>query len=150
MRKLFVLGAIIFAFAACSRDGMKQASVPSQVVTAFNERYPNATDVEWDREDNDYEVEFKEGDRKMEAVYAPDGKLKSVNESGRGMFGGKDDDQAKVPAAVINSFNANYPNATEVEWKEKGGEYKVQFRQGNEDLEATYSPDGRLKNFERD
>jgi uncharacterized membrane protein YkoI len=151
MKKLLVIGAIVFSMAACNR-GVQQAAVPSEVVTAFNQRYPDAQNAEWDRENGDYAVEFETRGNRMEAIYAPDGTLLSLEERREGLFGGRaeGEEEVFVPAGVMNSFNQRFPNATDVEWEEDEGEYEVKFKQDNKRNKATYSADGRLMRVKKD
>ena len=52
----------------------------------------------------------------------------------------------KVPAAVVNSFKAKYPSATDTKWitEKKDGKtiYEAQFKDGSEETEAEFSEDG--------
>ena len=52
----------------------------------------------------------------------------------------------KVPAAVVNSFKAKYPAATDTKWitEKKDGKliYEAQFKEGSEETEAEFSEDG--------
>ncbi|MCP9234686.1 PepSY-like domain-containing protein [Lewinella sp. JB7] len=49
--------------------------IPAAIETAFRAAYPGATDVEWDVDDDHYEVEFKVNGDKMELEYGFDGKV---------------------------------------------------------------------------
>ncbi|WMJ72026.1 PepSY-like domain-containing protein [Cytophagaceae bacterium ABcell3] len=152
MKKLIlVLTAGALAFTGCNRGGLQQAEVPAEVVTSFNQRYPEATDVEWREDNGNYEVEFEYNDTEMEAVYHPDGTLRSVEEE-EGIFGGlepEEEEEAEIPEEVIQNFNQRYPEAENVEWEEDNGDYVVEFEEDGMDLEATYREDGTLKRIDR-
>jgi len=53
---------------------------------------------------------------------------------------------SQVPAAVLESFNARYPNATNVQWErereDNGVQYKADFMIGNKRIEARFEKDG--------
>ena len=78
MKRLLFIGLLAFTFGACSNGGMKQASVPDQVVTAFNQRYPFAEDVKWDTKDGMYKADFEVNGKDKEAFYRADGTLYKV------------------------------------------------------------------------
>jgi len=52
---------------------------------------------------------------------------------------------AQVPAAVMASFNKEFPKAMDVEWDLKGTQYKVEFETGllGTDHEAWYDANGK-------
>jgi major membrane immunogen (membrane-anchored lipoprotein) len=54
-----------------------------------------------------------------------------------------------LPAAVSSAFNARFPGATNIEWKMKNGNYKVQFFLGTVRWEAIFTPTGTLVKQER-
>ena len=48
--------------------------VPTNLLDAFASTYPNATNVEWEKEDLEYEVEFTNSKKEMEVKYNLEGK----------------------------------------------------------------------------
>lgn len=55
-----------------------------------------------------------------------------------------------VPSAVMNSFDANFPNASRAEWEKKSGCYVVDFWQDGMDMSAWYNPNGEWLMTESD
>ena len=57
-----------------------------------------------------------------------------------------------VPQAVVESFNAKYPGATNVEWeveKEDGKLFfEAEFKHNNKEIEAHFRPDGTFSGEE--
>ena len=55
---------------------------------------------------------------------------------------------SQVPTAVIESFNTNFPNATNVMWERKSQNgtriYEATFRRNGQRWEARFLPDGTL------
>ncbi|WP_166436992.1 PepSY-like domain-containing protein [Niastella caeni] len=49
-----------------------------------------------------------------------------------------------VPTAIQTSFKAEFPNATDVEWKMKEGKYKVEFEMNDIDHFASYDASGKV------
>lgn len=54
--------------------------------------------------------------------------------------------QSQVPSVVVNQFQQNYPNAKDIEWKQKPGYYKVDFEIGrpDKDHEIWYDSTGKI------
>jgi uncharacterized membrane protein YkoI len=50
----------------------------------------------------------------------------------------------EVPAAVKTNFKTAFPNAKEVDWKKKEGNYKAKFEINGTDYIAFYSADGKI------
>ena len=50
----------------------------------------------------------------------------------------------EVPSIVLNTFKQNFPKASDVEWKLKNGEYKVEFEIGRTDHEAWLNTKGNV------
>jgi hypothetical protein len=55
---------------------------------------------------------------------------------------GQEVDQSKVPDPVVQSFFERYPVATDVQWRQDGTTYIVDFSYDNDHKEATYRNDG--------
>ena len=55
-----------------------------------------------------------------------------------------------VPSAVMNSFDANFPNASHAEWEKKSGCYVADFWQDGMDMSAWYNPNGEWLMTESD
>lgn len=78
MKRLLLVGliGISFGFGACSNmGGTASTAVPDQVITAFNQRYPYAEDVQWNESDGMYEAEFTQNGKEKEVKYRQDGTL---------------------------------------------------------------------------
>ena len=51
----------------------------------------------------------------------------------------------EVPSLVLNQFNADFPNAGDIEWELENQSYHVEFELGrHKDLDAWYSKEGDL------
>ena len=80
MSKYFLATVLAFGLVACG-DNVDDADetevrveypkngVPAEIQAAFAADHPNATDVEWDVDDDHYEVEFRLSGDKMEIEY---------------------------------------------------------------------------------
>ncbi|NRR90275.1 PepSY-like domain-containing protein [Winogradskyella undariae] len=64
-----------------------------------------------------------------------------------------DDDDlsiSQVPSEINVAFDAEFPNATDVEYETYGDQYIVEFEIGNVDYEALYNNDGSLVKYKYD
>jgi len=71
-----------------------------------------------------------------------------------GVTAGEDLAESQLPKAVLNTFKAVYPNATDVEYekKVKHGEtvYEIEFKDKGVEREIVYSADGKVLKAELD
>jgi hypothetical protein len=76
LKKIIVV-ALIAVTGCASEIEISSSDVPAAVITAFNGKYPQASDVEWEIEKLEgklyYEAEFRSEGKKKEAYFRPDG-----------------------------------------------------------------------------
>lgn len=72
MKKIMLLG--LFALVLCAPAFC--SNPPEAVLTAFNQKFPNAQDIDWSKEKNgDWEAEFElPGSSEMSATFSADGR----------------------------------------------------------------------------
>lgn len=68
MKKLVLLTVLISTFAFGN-----DVTVPDNVSSAFNKKYPKAEDVNWSKEFNNYQVEFTHKNTPMTALFNMEG-----------------------------------------------------------------------------
>lgn len=73
MKNNFIFVVAIFG-ASLLMFGCKQAT-PEVVKSSFKQNFPTVSNVNWSQEDNEWEAEFKSGDRAASASFTADGKL---------------------------------------------------------------------------
>lgn len=85
-----------------------------------------------------------------EKVLGDDNSLFGDDRGGGGSGRGTKISASAVPVAVRNAFNAQFPGATNIEWKLlDSGNYKVQFVNSNTRWEAIYNPAGTQLSLEK-
>lgn len=57
---------------------------------------------------------------------------------------GQDIKETDVPSVVLNTFKQQYAKATKVEWKQKAGLYKVEFKIAKDDHEVWLEKTGKV------
>jgi hypothetical protein len=74
---LFYSIGVVFCIISCNEKKISASEVPQPAVAAFNEKYPGATDVQWETEKKGdktiYEAEFKFNGKKIEAEFEAGG-----------------------------------------------------------------------------
>jgi len=73
MKNNFIFVAAMF-YASLLMFGCKQAT-PEVVKSSFKQNFPAVSNVNWSQEDNEWEAEFKSGDRAASASFTTEGKL---------------------------------------------------------------------------
>ena len=79
MKKLVFSTLFAFALVSCAETA-EAVEVPAAVQSAFQAAYPGATDVEWEEEDDHYEVEFDMNGEEMEAEFSATGEDMMMHE----------------------------------------------------------------------
>jgi hypothetical protein len=125
---------------AASLSGISQPlKVPAAVKTAFNAKFPNATNVKWGKENaKEFEAEFKLNNKAISANFGMDGSWVET-ESGIPV--------SDLPAAVSAAIKAKYPGApfTGAEKTEQPGNkviYEVTIKVNGKKKGIEINPDG--------
>ena len=154
--KLLGVAAIlsVLAFTSCQKDTpmattnpeaitiVPQAAVPAAIVASFNSSFAGATEVEWHKINNHFEVEFNQQGQRHDCGFDDSGHQNSHNVSCT---------NAVVPAAVLNAFRASHPNDNVYEWSLKSdGSWQAHFNRNGVKWEALYSATGTFIKEEHD
>jgi hypothetical protein len=136
--------ALVFLFTtSCEESELfkKKVNVPEAVKTAFNQDYPNAEDVEWEEEGENYEVEFEDGDTEMEILYDANGTLIQIE---------TEIEVNQLPETILTYIQNNYSNP-EIEdaysiWvaAEELTYYEVEIELEDEERELLFDASGNL------
>jgi len=137
MRKIiFVAIALVCAYAT----SFAQSKVPTAVTTAFNQKFPNASKVKWDKEnDKEYEAGFEWKGVKYSANFSNDGKW--LETESPTTF-------AKLPKKVQETFNVTHKGSTikaiaQIETSKGEIKYEVEFKKGAKTVEVFYDENGK-------
>jgi hypothetical protein len=98
MKKLLLFVCLILGITVFAQ---KNKQIPEAAKNAFAKSFTGATNVKWDKENADFEVDFKLDGKEMSALYDVKGNLKETEEAVS-----KD----KLPAAALTYFNQQYKN----------------------------------------
>ena len=104
MRSLLAIACFILSFAtiACSQK-ITEKDIPAPVKTAFNNKFPGATDIKWEKENKkELEANFKMNNADVSANFGLDGTWVETETA---------IPSSELPAAVSNAVNIKYPGA---------------------------------------
>jgi pyruvate/2-oxoacid:ferredoxin oxidoreductase beta subunit len=140
MRSLLSLACFIFSFATigCSQK-ITEKDIPAPVKTAFNNKFPGATGIKWEKENKkELEANFKMNNADVSANFGLDGTWVETETT---------IPSSELPAAVANAVNKKYPGAVYgvTEKIEKPGAkilYEVNLTVNGKKKELELSPDG--------
>lgn len=141
MKKVsFLVLALSAALFSCAQT-ISQASAPAVVVNAFQQQFPKASDVEWEKKGANYEVEFETGikDKEHKLLIDPSGKILSHKQ---------DIYKSELPAAVLNALVQQFPDhkIDDVEKIVANGvtTYKMEVKRKPQEWKVLFSEDGKL------
>lgn len=102
--RLFLIATIAgtFAFGPSSAQKHDKNTAPAAVQAAFKAKFPKGENVEWEKENANYEAEFMLDNQEYSAVF---------NEAGNLLETEKEIKPEQLPEAVINYVKSNYPNS---------------------------------------
>ncbi|MBZ0327106.1 MAG: PepSY-like domain-containing protein [Altibacter sp.] len=146
MKNLFVIALAILASVAMYGQDLKTTEVPSTFTEGLLKVYPNATDIEWERNGNDYKVEFDSGKMEHEIWFNKTGDMVRVQ---------KDITKKELPTALAEIIKRDYADYTidDVESIFKDGvtTYIVELEKGwFEAIRITFSTTGKVLNISKD
>ena len=135
----------LLAFALLCALPLSAQNVPDVVKKSFQLKFPDATDVEWDAEEDGFEAEFDAADgAEMSAMFSTDGEwLSTETEIGIDV----------LPRAVMKGMQTHFPGgeikqAETVEMPGKPMAYEVEFIYEGDTVEALFSAEGELVKHE--
>ena len=141
MKKLSLIICTLFsASISLAAIAPKGDEIPEKVKQAFESKFPNATDVEWEKEDEGYEVEFERNGSEMEVFYDTNGnQMKTIVE-----VNGED-----MPESVYQHLQSNYKGweVDDVDEVDRNGvafyEVEIESKEGKE-LDLRYDRNGKV------
>ncbi len=139
MKNLMLLIGVfsILSFTACGQAGK---AVPEKVKTAFSEKFPDATKVKWDKEnETEWEAEFKMNSKEYSANFNADGTWVETEYELK---------LKDLPLAVTSKLKSDFADykvdEAEVTETVEGTVYEIQLKKGKEEMEVAIDASGTL------
>jgi len=138
MKNLMLITMIlaVFSFSACGQ----KTNVPAKIKTAFDQKFPTAKKVKWE----------KENEKEWEAEFKMEGKDYSANfdANGNWLETEYEIEENEFPAAVQQTLDKEFSGyeIEEAECSEKanGKFYEFSIEKGETELEVLIAPDGTV------
>ena len=114
--------------------------VPAAVNQAFANKFPDATDIHYQMENKDYEINFKFNGVETSANFDPTGKWLETETGLK---------QSELPKEVIASISKNFAGFKlseigKVETPSHGVSYEMDLKKGNEGYEVQFNAKGDI------
>lgn len=135
--KIFMM--LLFVTSITMAQDLSSSDIPEPVLKAFSKENSNASNVEWEKDRENYKVEFFTRLEEHEIWYSETGEVvKKVNEM----------DPEELPDAVTEAINLRYEgfNMDEVEmiWENNQTTYKVELENGKEEWKLIVDAEGNI------
>lgn len=127
--------ALLWAYATT----FAQSKTPSAVRTAFNQKFPDATKIKWDKENaQEYEAEFK---------WKGVNYIANFTENGNWLETESPISFNQLPDKVQKAYNMAHKGApvkavAKIETVKNATKYEVEFKQSGKTVELFYTNDG--------
>jgi len=125
------------ALTSCQGDDIAPQDVPSVVSNTMMSAFPNATDLDWEKKNGNYEADFDIDTVDYEALLDASGKMLQVKH---------DITAADLPEAVKNTISQNYQDLRidDASMVEKGSEtyYQVELEGSGPEQKLVFLADG--------
>lgn len=139
MTKLTLTTIVLFlSFATVKAQEVKEADVPAKVKEAFAKKYTGSKAKDWEKEGEDYEVEFNLNKVESSAVFTADGTFKELEQEIK---------LTELPKTVIDYCAKNYTG-----WKLAEAEkitdatgkvmFEAEMEKGKEHFDAMFDDKG--------
>jgi hypothetical protein len=131
---------LVFTITSCGKSSKSKETAPEKVQTAFKEKFPQATGVKWEKEnDTEWEAEFNMLGKEYSANFNLDGQWQETEYEIA-----IQDIPTHIKASIDSTF-IGY-KIEEAEISEKGVEktYEVKLEKNESTLEAVYDSNGVL------
>ncbi len=141
--KIFMLS--LFVTTTAMAQDLNPKDVPQLVKDAFTKENAQATNIEWERDMDNYKVEFDIGRMEHEIWYTPSGMVIKKEQ---------DITEADLPQAIKDVIKSKYAgyrvDDVEMTWMDNAITYEVELEKGKEEWEVTFDVQGKILHERRD
>lgn len=139
MKALKTIMLVLFVTTLMSAQDQKSSDIPEVVKNSFTKEYAKAMDVEWEKDRDNYKVEFDIGQMDHTIWYTNSGKIIRKEQ---------DITEKDLPSAVWNEIDANYSeyiiDDVKMIWENNTTTYKVEFDEGEESWDVIFDSQGKV------
>lgn len=139
MKTLKIFMILAFGSFAMNAQDLSKDQVPNDVATAFENEYPQAKDVEWEKNAEYFDVEFEVDRKDYEIWYSASGEIVKLE---------KEVSKNDLPSNIKNAISSNYTNMhiEDAEMKTENGTttYSVELENGNQEKTIIFDESGTV------
>ena len=140
MKTITFLAAILVGTASVFAQDVPQNEVPSAILNTFNNAFPKASDVEWERMGEQYNVDFEIGFfNDYEAWFDASGKMIKYSEDIS-----KSDIPQAVKESIKNQFDGYQIDDANKITENKVETFLIEIEKGNDEKKLLFSKEGKL------
>lgn len=137
--KIILFSALVFMAFNTSAQQIKQKDVPKAVKATFASLYPSIKDVDWEKEESNYEASFEIEKSKLSLILDSKGNLLETERQIK---------KEQLPASVLSSIGRDYvgyqiEEAATIESK-GSTTYEAELEKGEESFDLIFSADGAM------
>lgn len=136
LKSLVVL--LLVGFTVNAQD-IRSSEVPSAIQSQFTQDYKNAKDIEWEKEIDNYKVEFEIDRLDYEIWYAATGEQIKLE---------KDIQTNELPTTINSAIKNKYSDYSidDCEMQEENGKttYFIELEKWNDEIDVVYDATGKL------
>jgi len=100
MKKIILIIPTLLITTFTFAQKIKDNDVPSEVRLSFQKLHPNIKDVDWEKEDANFEAEFEAGKTETSVVFDSKGNILETE---------TEIASSELPATIANYISTNYP-----------------------------------------
>ncbi len=137
---IFAMTFICLGASAAYAQKINEDKVPSTVLSNFKKQFTSATKTQWEMEEADFEVNFKNSGVEYSAKYDKQGNWLETEQEIK---------NAELPAAVKSALEKKFPKAEieeteKVTYPKKATVYEMEIEKGKQKFEVQFSAEGAL------
>ena len=137
---IFVMTFICLGARAAYAQKINQDKVPATVLSNFKKQFSAATKTQWEMEEADFEVNFKNGGVEYSAKYDKQGNWLETEQ---------EINNTELPVAVKSALEKEFPKAEieeseKVSYPKKATVYEIEIEKGKQKFEVQFSAEGTL------
>lgn len=126
----------VFSFSACGQN----KEVPAKIKTAFEQKFPTAQKVKWDKEnETEWEAEFKMNGKEFSANFSSDGEWMETE---------YEIEKSEIPQIVKQTLDTEFAGydieEAEISETTDGKVYEFALEKDETEMEVAISPDGKV------
>jgi len=136
----FAMAFVCLAASAVYAQKITEDKVPATVATNFKKQFANATKMQWEMEEANFEVNFKANNVEFSAKYDKQGNWLETEQEIK---------QSELPIPVKQALEKEFPKAEieeteKVTYPNKATVYEIEVEKNKQKFEVQFSAEGKL------